>query len=834
MIGVDGRPRGVRGIALAGLVAACLTAAPTTPAPAGPSGYEFLGDLVSFERTETGITLRCEPGADLAIRFLAPGVFRVTLDRPGIDELPLEWPVAVDPAEPVELDVTEDDTRLLVRSAEIDLAIGRTPCRLSVLDKSGAVISADDPGLGIGWDGNEVRVWKSIAEDERFFGLGEKTGDLDKRGGEWVMWNSDTYAYGPDTDPVYQSVPFFIGLRDGRAYGVYLNNSHRSVFNMGAGNHRYYSFAAEGGALDYVFFHGPTIPRVVERYTALAGRTPMPPGWALGNQQSRWSYYPQAEVLRIARTFREKAIPADVIYLDIHYMDGFRVFTWDRDRFPDPEGMLAELEEMGFKVVTIIDPAVKEDPEYAVARQGLDGDHFVRYPDGEVYVGSVWPGRSYFPDFSRAGTRDWWGGHLAGMLDQGVDGFWNDMNEPAVWGKAFPLEVVMEDEGRRSSMKRMHNLYASLMARATVEGWRRHRPDTRPFVVTRAGFAGIQRHATVWTGDNVASWEHLELGIRMLLGLGLSGVPFVGMDVGGFVGTPSPELFARWIQVGAFTPFFRTHTAINTPAQEPWAFGEHVEEIARSAIELRYRMLPSLYSLFREAHETGAPILRPLFWHHPGDSTAYGPESQSQFLVGERLLVAPVTREGHRARTVHLPAGEWLHLASETVYEGGRSVVVDAPLEEIPMFLGAGGILFTREARPFVQPGPAGALTLEVFPGEEPAETALYEDDQVSLDYERGIYRLTRYETVRRADGITLTRQVEHDRFAVPDRLLTVRFHAVDEPPRAVAVEDRALERMDPERADRRDTEGYAHDPDRRVLTVRFRESGARQTVEVR
>lgn len=803
--------------------------ATTEAAPAHPPGYEFLGDLISFERTDSGMTLRCEPGAELAIRFLAPGVFRVTLDRPDVDEDLLEWPVDLDPVEAIELEVVEEEERLLLRSAEIDVAVHRSPCRLAVLEKSGFVLAEDEPGLGIGWDGREVRVWKSIAEDERFFGLGEKTGNLDKRGAEWVMWNSDTYGYGNETDPVYQSHPFLVGQRGGRAYGIYLNNSHRSVFNLGAGNHRYWSFAAEGGALDYVFFHGPTIPRVVERYTAFAGRTPMPPAWALGYQQSRWSYFPRAEVLRLARTFREKAIPADVIYLDIHYMDGYRVFTWDPERFPDPDGMLAELGSMGFKVVTIIDPAVKEDPDYAVARQGRDGDHFVRYPDGEVYVGSVWPGRSYFPDFSRAETRGWWGDHLAEMLETGVDGFWNDMNEPAVWGKAFPLEVVMGDEGRGSSMKRMHNLYASLMARATVEGWREHRPDDRPFVVTRAGFAGIQRHATVWTGDNVASWDHLELGIRMLLGLGLSGVPFTGMDVGGFVGSPSPELFARWIQVGAFTPFFRTHTVINTPAQEPWAFGEHVEGIAREAIELRYRMLPTLYSLFREAHETGAPILRPLFWHHPDDSTAYAPEHQNQFLVGERLLVAPVTREGHRTRTAYLPAGTWLHLASGTVFEGRRSVTVEAPLEEIPTFLGAGGILFTRAVRPFVEPGPSDALTLEVFPGEEPAATALYEDDQASRDYEREIYRRTRFETVLRRGGIELTREVVHDRFAVAERLLTARFHAVDAPPGGVTVDGRALERTDGE-----GTEGWTHDAERRILTVRFRESGDRQTVVAR
>ncbi|MGH7589774.1 MAG: TIM-barrel domain-containing protein, partial [Gemmatimonadota bacterium] len=307
-------------------------------APAGV--YTFLGDLVGFEATERGAFLHCEPEARLEISFLDPGTVRVTLDRPDRDEIPLEVPLVATDLEPSDVEIVEEPERVLLRSAELDVAVERSPCLVTFLDRDGNVLSRDEPGLGIGWDGDEVRNWKSIEDGERFLGLGEKTGNVDKRGREWVMWTSDIPGYGNETDPLYQSIPFLLGLRDGRAYGFYLNNSYRTAFNLGAANHRYYSFAAEGGALDYFFFAGPEIPRVVERYTAITGRMPLPPRWTLGYQQSRWSYYPDEAVLRLARTFREKRIPADVIYLDIHYMDDYRVFTWHPERFPDPEGLL--------------------------------------------------------------------------------------------------------------------------------------------------------------------------------------------------------------------------------------------------------------------------------------------------------------------------------------------------------------------------------------------------------------------------------------------------------------------------------------------------------------
>ncbi len=784
-----------------------------TAAPA-QGQFVFLGDATDFSPTGAGADVSCAPGARLRVRFLTDAVVRVTLDRPGVTDEPLALPLDAPERPPaVQAEETADGWRLWADRAEV--TVHRSPCRVTLGDRGGLRVE-DDPALGIGWDGPEVRTAKVRDPAERFYGLGEKTGPLDKAHREWTMWTSDIPAYSNDTDPLYQAVPFVIGVRGGRAYGLYLHNSSRSTFNLGAGTHRYTTLGAERGPLDYLFIAGPQIADVVDRYTALTGRPFMPPRWALGAQQSRWSYTPDSEVLRVAQTYREKAIPADVIYLDIGHMDGYRVFTWEPDAFPDPEGMLRQLEDIGFKTVVIIDPGVKEDPDYAVAQEGLAGDHFVRYPDGQPYVASVWPGRSYFPDFTSAATRDWWAGRLDAMLDQGVDGIWNDMNEPAVWGKAVPNELVLAG----GPMRRMRNLYAYYMGQTAYEGLRQRRPDERPFVLTRAGFAGGQRHTAVWTGDNVSSWEHLALSVRMTLGMGLSGIPFNGADVGGFEGIATPELYARWIQAAAFSPLLRTHAHHDSPSQEPWSFGPGVEAIARDAISLRYRMLPTLYTLMEEAHRTGAPALRPLFWRFQDDPEAY--RTDHQFLVGDHLLVAPVVEEGGRLQRVYLPAGDWLALDTGERYGGRQWVVVEAPLRRLPMFLRAGGLLVSQELVQHTGEIPAPILTVEAFPGGASGATRLYEDDGASFDFEGGAYRETDFEIASEDGAVVVTRTVGHDGYDVPARTLRLRLRDLDAP-REVTADGQPVP-----------ASAVSYDPERRTLTVEVPERGDRQRVTVR
>jgi alpha-glucosidase len=795
--------------------------------------YQFLGNLQSYQTLPQGIEIVCENNVKLTLRFYNSNFFRVTLHRPEIADDTLTAPLANIHPQKIDLQFSEEDLALRLISQDIEVLIHKMPVRITVLDKQGRVINQDDPGMGIGWDGNEVRNWKSLMPGERFYGLGEKTGNLNKYRREWVMWNSDIPGYNDQTDPLYQSIPFYIGVNRQNAYGIYLNNSYRTVFNFGAGNERYSSFAADGGMLDYFFIYGPDIRRVVTTYTEITGHPFMPPQWALGYQQCRWSYFPDKEVLNLAKTFREKQIPADVIYLDIHYMDGYRVFTWDRNRFPNPIHMLNQLQDMGFKVVTIVDPGVKQDSTYRVAKSGVAGDHFVKYPDGEHYVGEVWPSYSFFPDFSRPATREWWGNYLAEMLDAGVDGFWNDMNEPAVWGKAFPTEVLMYDDGKYSSFKKMHNLYAFYMAQATFEAFAKHRPQQRPFIVTRAGFAGEQRMTTVWTGDNSATWEDLALGIRMMLGMGLSGVPFVGMDVGGFIGTPTPELYARWVQVGAFTPFFRTHTHYGSPDQEPWSFGENVEAISKKFIELRYRMLPYLYTLLWESTESGSPIVRPLFWQYQDDPNAFSDEFQHQFMVGENLLVAPVLSAGQRLKKVYLPEGKWYDLNTGKIFDGRKTIIVETPLDQIPMFLKDGGILTLQPIRQYVGDAADNRLTVKIYTDQQYGSFMLYEDDGQTNAFRDGQFRLTRFEANPTDGGIRISRSVVTNGYAVPqNRIIEVVLLNMTVAPQKVTLGRIALKPIG--RSQSEQTAGYQYDAEHQRLIIQFPETDAAQEVFVK
>jgi alpha-glucosidase len=441
-------------------------------------------------------------------------------------------------------------------------------------------------------------------------------------------------------------------------------------------------------------------------------------------------------------------------------MNGYRVFTWDKDRFPNPEKMLNDLKEEGFKIIPIIDPGVKADSNYFAAKEGLAKNLFAKYPDGITYQGEVWPSWAYFPDFTNNNARDWWGEKLNMLLKQGVKGFWNDMNEPSVWGQAFPDLVMFDDNGFTATHKKIHNVYALEEAKATFDALQKYSPNERHFVLTRAGFAGIQRYAAVWTGDNVANEEHLKLACLMPQGLGLSGVSFVGSDVGGFIGIPSPRLYTRWMQIGAFTPFFRGHSALNQSDKEPWAFGGETENRVRDAISLRYKMLPFLYNEFHNSAITGLPIMRSMFLNYQDDDECYNDISQYQFMLGDNLLVAPVLSETSNYKTLYLPAGKWIDMRNQKIYNGKQWVTVDAPIEEIPFFLKQGGFIPLQETQQYVDEKKINQLEVIIFPASLPtpegtgdqknlragtSSYTLYEDDGISYNYRQGYYSLTEF-----------------------------------------------------------------------------------------
>ncbi|HEX6899188.1 MAG TPA: glycoside hydrolase family 31 protein [Thermoanaerobaculia bacterium] len=730
--------------------------------------WQSLGDMPAPRRIERGLLFRNAQGT-VTVTVATDDIVRVRFAP--VQDLGRDHSYSIQVPNPGESRArfNVEDAFSEIATESLRVLIRHRPFRVSFAGLDGVPIDEDDPGMGMAFSGATVRVWKRLRDEDQVYGFGEKTGGLNKRGNKLggsslAMWNSDTFAYGLGTDPLYASVPFYLALRGGQAYGVFLDNTHRTSFDVGRQSHGLLSFGADGGELDYYFIRGPHPKDVLRRFTALTGRVPLPPLWALGYHQCRYSYFPESRVREIARAFRDKRIPADVIWLDIDYQDGYRPFTWDRRRFPDPPKMLADLESAGFKTVAIVDPHPKKEPGYPPYDQGLAGDHFVKRPDGSVYEADVWPSQaekdpapSVFPDFSRPATREWWGRLHAPLLDAGVDGIWNDMNEPAIFGVpsgTFPLDVRHDNEGAPTDHAEIHNVYGFLMNRATWEGLVNLRPRERPFILTRATFAGGQRYAAVWPGDNVSTWDHFRGSIPMLLGMGISGLPYVGADIGGFVGGPTPELYTRWLQAGVFSPFMRTHAAKGSPDREPWSFGERHEEINRRAIELRYELLPHLYNLMWEAGETGLPPMRPLFLEHPEDPGTY--DLDSELLFGPDLLVAPVLDEGAKERWLYLPKSDWYDFWTGRKEEGGKWTKTAVTLESIPMFVRAGGMVFRQPVVQHTGEMPGKTLRVTVYPGAEPTARWLYEDDGKSFDYQRGVY-------LRRSIG----QLRQGDRFAV-------------------------------------------------------------------
>jgi alpha-glucosidase len=659
------------------------------------------------------------------VTALAPDVFRLGYFPHG---RPVEYASeATEGAawEPVEAEIHGEAERVEIDTAEARAVVTLAPLRVCFADAEGRPF-ADDIHLA------PVQMDHARGGGTRYFGCGERTSGLEKTGTRQVFWNIDPpEGHGGSHNNLYTSIPFVLGLHEGRAHGVFFDNTHRVEIDLAKADPERVRYEAAGGDVVAYFFAGPTPRKVLERYTQLTGRMSLPPLWALGNHQSRWGYSSAEEVRGLAREFRERRIPCDCFHLDIDHMDGYRVFTWHPERFPDPAGFIAELAGDGFHAVTIVDPGVKVDEGYALYREGRERGLFCRTIDDDEYRNVVWPGTCAFPDFTNPATREWWGDHHAALLDAGVAGVWCDMDEPALFvpmQSTMPPDVVHPGGGTPKLHGEVHNLYGSQMARAAREGLARLRPERRPFVITRAGFAGLQRNAMQWTGDNSSWWEHLWMSIPQLQNLGLSGIAFCGVDVGGFFGDSNGELLARWTELGLVEPFCRNHSHMDSVPQEPWRFGEPWTTLIRRTLELRMRLLPYLYGVFEEASRTGAPILRPLLFDHPEDETTY--TTDDELLLGDALLAAPITRPGIEHRHVYLPAGTWAHWWSDERIQGPAHVLAHAPLGRPALYARANAAIPMWPVMQHTAGGPPPELRLRVEcePGAGAVERELYED----------------------------------------------------------------------------------------------------------
>ena len=595
------------------------------------------------------------------------------------------------------------------------------------------------------------------------FGTGEVAGPLRRNGRTVGLRNTDAFGYDDTTEALYQSHPWVVGVRaDGSAFGLLADSPRRGIISI----QRDILMAFEGEPFAAYLIERDSPQEVVRTLAELTGTAALPPLWSLGYHQCRWSYEPDSRVREIASEFRQRRIPCDVLWMDIDYMHGFRVFTFDGDKFPDPAALNRDLHDQGFHAVWMIDPGIKVDEHYAVYQQGRDGGHFITTADGSEFHGNVWPGPCAFPDFTRQRTRQWWATLYRDYMATGIDGVWNDMNEPAVFGapgKTMPdtNHHDADDElGGPDSHARYHNLYGMQMVRATLDGVRAANPDKRPFVLTRSNFLGGHRYAATWTGDNTSNWDHLRWSITMALGMGLSGQPFVGPDIGGFAGNADGHLFARWMGVGALLPFARGHSIKDSVDHEPWSFGPRCEHVCRLALERRSRLIPYLYTLFHEASRTGLPVARPLWFADPADPELR--DAEDSFLLGSDVLVRARTRFTGPCRSA-MPGGSWARF--EPVAPG------DPELPEL--FLRRGAVLPLGPVRQHVNESPLDPLTLIIHPDEEGRATGLlYEDAGDGHGHERGECRLTRIDARVDTAGCHIDHTVIEGAWGTPERIV--------------------------------------------------------------
>lgn len=694
-----------------------------------------IGKMRSYKKLNETVLIKAV-NAQLAITVYSPEIIRVRMTN---DVFVDDFSYAVVMESKGSFDITDNANELWLKTSKIKVKVTKDPVRVSFFNLENEIINQDYTEFGYSWIGDEITLAKQLFRDERFIGLGEKTGSLDRRGSSYIHWNSDVPAYAVNHDPLYATIPFYIGLHSKKqVYGIFLDNSYQSTINFGAStNDEFSSITVSNGELNYYFISGDYVGNIVKSYTDLTGKAKLPPYWSLGYQQCRWSYYPEDDVLRVANTFREKSIPCDVIYLDIDYMDNYKVFTFSPEKFPNPAKMVRNLRDSGFHVVCIIDPGLKVEKGYDAYEEAKEKGLFVKYPNGKDYTGEVWPGKSHFPDFTNPKTRQWWGDKFSYYTQIGIDGFWNDMNEPSAWGQRIPDLIEFDFDGHRTTAKEAHNVYGMQMARATYEGARENLKGLRPLNITRATYSGGQRYSTIWTGDNFASDEHMLLSARLVNSLGLSGFPFAGPDIGGFIGVPSRELITRWLSLAVFTPFMRNHAEQSSPSREPWVFGKEWESIQRELIEQRYKLLPYIYAAFYEATQTGMPVSRTLAIDYTFDDNVYKAEFQNEFLFGTNLLVCPVSSKSEISK-VYLPAGKWYKWSSDSLYHGGLSHLVESPLSELPVFVKAGAFVPMQNLIQHTAQNTDEVLYLHYYKATENATFCYYEDDGVTYAFESG------------------------------------------------------------------------------------------------
>ena len=750
-------------------------------------GNLFPSKVINYEKNVDVLSFTAENGVVLELTVRRDSILRFRFTTTGIFDTDFSYAITKYASSGYNhLEVTEDDDFYIITTAKLICKISKKDLRSSIYDaKDNSLICEDE--LGFHWEesyefgGDVVKMSKTAQPGESYYGLGDKPVDNNLKGKRFQNWVTDSYAYGRETDPIYKAIPFYTGLHHKKAYGIFFDNTFKTFFDFCHERRNITSFWAHGGEMNYYFIYGPDMSDVVANYTDLTGKPhEMPALWALGDHQCKWSYYPESNVKEITSKFRALNIPCDAIYLDIDYMEGFRCFTWSKAHFPDPKRMVKELADDGFKTIVIIDPGIKIDMDYSVFKEGLENDYFCKRADGPYMKGKVWPGECYFPDFTRPEVRDWWSDLFKELIeDIGVKGVWNDMNEPAVMevpGKTFPDDVRHDYDSNPCSHRKAHNIYGMQMARATYQGLKKFSYPKRPFVITRAAYSGTQRYTSSWTGDNIATWDHLNIANLQAQRMCMSGFSFIGSDIGGFAEQPNGELYARWIQLGIFHPFCRTHSSGDHGDQEPWTFGNTITDVVRKFIELRYQLLPYLYTAFWKYADEGIPILKSLVLYDQEDSQTH--YRNDEFIFGEKILVCPINGPNQKGRRIYFPRGNWYNFWTEELISGGQEIWVEADLDSMPIFVKEGALIPKYPIQQYVGEKTIDELLLDVYykSGKETSE--VYEDANDGYDYLKGRYCLRTFKLEGKNKELII-QQHKTGKFETTHRTFKLNLHGL-------------------------------------------------------
>jgi alpha-glucosidase len=776
-----------------------------------PWQWVSLGGISSFKSDRNVALIECENGY-LEIKLISPTIWRVRASKHPFTREHKSW-ASIEPPASSNIKLKQERGYLTVKTDknisdrnDIIIRINERDSTVTFQKFNNEILNDESKAISFGKYVSWSSLQKISHEQDIHIGFGERTGKLAKNGRKMTFWNTDPTSYGKNDDPLYQSEPIQISIKkDGSAYGIFYDNHHYSIIKPKNDKKSTINYFTESDPICYYFFTGPTLKEVCKQISTINGTLPLPPKWILGHHQCRWSYCPEEKVREIARNFRERNIPCDSVHLDIDYMDGFRCFTWDKDRFPDPKKMISDLGEDGFKIIVITDPGLKVDQEYKVFADCIKNDYQCKLPNQKSYVTRVWPGKSIFPDFTNPDVREWWGTQFKTLFDVGVEGFWIDMNEPSTFTfKRTALDDVEHNmDGRGGDHQDAHNIFGQSMMIATREGVDKLRGNKRTFLFTRSCYAGIQRYSASWTGDNNSNWVGLQQTIPMLLNMGLVGQPLVAVDIGGFSLNCTAELLTRWYQLGIFYPFVRNHSAKGTTPQEPWAFGEETEKIIKKYIELRYQLIPYLYTLTWEAILTGIPLMRPLFMEFPSDIETYNEKWQnSEFLVGDKLLVAPILVKAVKGknsvnRDIYLPKGNWYDYWTKELLVGGKIIQRDVDIDQVPLFVKAGSILPFGPIVQSVEKAIDYPLFIEIFPDEVMIGN-VYLDDGSTKAFEQGEYSFLTFQGIDKRKSISLDVSKKGNFRGLPSTNNSIHIGIYDNRiPNTVLVNDKKLKSND-------------------------------------